>query len=751
MMRPNKYLFIYSSLLTCQQDDDMWMSDGNCLIFFAEETNEEDPRPMCRIHTKTLEQARSVFMINLLRYGEIVVDEDDITPTLTSPTTPKNTWPLMDGPLSNMDEVLNDESTLGSTFAPLSSRVTSTGTWSSGQTINVPSMQNRRVNSDLSDTKSTFPDPDSIDRAASITHEIWFRAPSHITRPEIQRRHHIATRNYIALLYGLPIIGSDFHEMLSDLQNVMDTYYELNDPSERWDSAQVLITYLKARKLDDVRGDLSACLGLMAWSEQSSVRWEAGYMEGFVHAVGMMTSKTIEMREFKLLSQVSRHKLQNAYNALQLRLIEAEERLANFEFPELWYAEGVAINQPAQRAYDEFRAFLNCFYATVWTNWPPKDKDHQKHWLSRTVVNRLQADLGALYDYIVDRDISWDASEERHTRKWEMVSNSAFRHSSFQPDIPGLPITNMLVGFDSSLRYDHIPHPFPLLPTSGTSIKGKPAKKSLFGRFGSKKEAPVAIAGPKEQYQMALAFNAATNVDILGTAFKENKLLDTFQHHEKSFPPSILPPADARLGRWILLYAILQVLSTLSVDVEGLQYSEKIRYFACPSLDGLPPWRSPTHPHHHPNAAPSASASATAPMRDATQAMSYCWTAPARWQPVESTSLASPSLREQRPPSSTPPAYEPLPSNGAHKSPSANLPIRSNSTKNSMADIDEQPPPLPRPAIGPRLFPTIAPIGGLADQRHAFAGGYGSKVGSPLSRDRSGNAFSAGGVRRGVI
>lgn len=728
----------------------MWISDGDCLIFFAEETNEEDPRPMCRIHTKTLEHARSVFMINLLRYGEIVIDEDEITPTTSNNSTPKNAWPLMDGSLGSMDEIMNDESTLSSSFAALSSRGASTETWNSGQTATTPVIQDRRNMSPSLNNNSSFSNPESHGKVTSITHEIWFRAPSHITRPEIQRRHHIATRNYIALLYGLPIIGSDFFEMLSDLQNVMDTYYELNDPSDQWDSAQVIITYLKSRKLDDVRGNLSACLGIMAWSEQSSVRWEAGYMEGFVHAVGMMTSRTIDMREFKLLSQVSRHKLQNAYNALQLRLIEAEERLANFDFPELWYAEGVTVNQPAQRAYDEFRSFLNCFYATVWGNWPPKEKDHQKHWLSRTVVNRLQADLGALYDYIVDRDIAWDASEERHTRKWEMVSNSSFRSSSFHFDIPGLPITNMLVGFDSSLRYDHIPHPFPLLPTSASGTKGKPAKKGIFGRLSSKKDAPVTIAGPKEQYQMALAFNSATNVDLLGTAFKDNKLLDTFQHHEKSFPPAILPPADARLGRWILLYAMLQVLSTLSVDVSGLKYSDKIRYFACPSLDGLPPWRSPTHPHHHPNAAPAASLAATQSMADATQAMSYCWTAPERWGPPPTHSIVSPMrdpLREQqRIPSATPPAYEGPPPTTipATKSPAATLLTRSISNNNSTAEEDEEPSPaLARSTNGPRLFPTIAPIGGLAEQRHAFAGGYGSKVGSPLARDRT-NAFANG-------
>jgi hypothetical protein len=482
----------------------MWFADGNCLIFFAEETTEEDPRPVCRIHSQVLEQARSVFMINLLRYGEIVLDDDDPSisseqSTLTS--TAHGTWPLSEKLLGSLDEFLSDESTL-SAF----------------------NNQNVRVPPSIMEDEATLigqNQPASITSGrGAITHEIWFRAPSHITRPDVQRRHHMATRNYLAMLYSLPLIGNDYFEMLSDLQNVMDTYYELNDRSERWNSAQVIIQYLTRTQLDDIRGNLSAALGLMAWAEQPTVRWEAGYLEGFVHASGMMSPKTVEMREFKVLSQVSRHKLQNAYNALQLKLMEAEERLKGFSFPELWYAEGVATGHPAQRAYDEFRHFLATFYVTVYGNWPPKDTDHTGRWLSRVVVDRLQTDLGALYDYVVDRDVEWDVSEERHTRKWEMISRGSYRgNAPFKADFPGLPITNMLVGFDTSMRYEHIPHPFPLLPSGNTGGRDKSTKKGLFGRV-SKKTAN--IAGPKEQFQMALAFTAATNVDRLGTSFKGN-------------------------------------------------------------------------------------------------------------------------------------------------------------------------------------------------------------------------------------
>jgi hypothetical protein len=111
-------------------------------------------------------------------------------------------------------------------------------------------------------------------------------------------------------------------------------------------------------------------------------------------------------------------------------------------------------------------------------------------------------------------------------------------------------------------------------------------------------------------------------------------MLDAFHAHEKSFAPSLLSPPDARMGRWILLYATLQILSTLSVDTVGLKYSDKIRYFACPSLEGCPPWRSATSPSAESTpAAPSPGGAGV--MQEARQTSSYCWIAPARWRALE--------------------------------------------------------------------------------------------------------------------
>jgi FtsZ-binding cell division protein ZapB len=49
-------------------------------------------------------------------------------------------------------------------------------------------------------------------------------------------------------------------------------------------------------------------------------------------------------------------------------------------------------------------------------------------------------------------------------------------------------------------------------------------------------------------------------------------------------------PREARLGRWVLVYGILQVLSTLSVDVQALKHTDGVRYFLCTDLKRCPEW-----------------------------------------------------------------------------------------------------------------------------------------------------------------
>ncbi|KAF2454258.1 hypothetical protein BDY21DRAFT_274619, partial [Lineolata rhizophorae] len=380
--------------------------------------------------------------------------------------------------------------------------------------------------------------------------------------------------------------------MLWDLQKIIETYYEMNSPEARPNAAHVVIQYLMDMKLDDVSGNLRAALGLLAWSEQATVHWELGYMEAFVHTVGMLTQSTFDAPEFKALSNVTRHNLENAYNALQIKVLDAEEKLESFGFDRLWHAHGVSTSHPAHKSYGAFRDFVVSFYTQVYGQWPPP-AGRNGRWLTRSMIRRLQEDFGAMYDYLVDRDVGWDGSEERHTRKWEIVPRRP-RPEGFEADWPGLPITDMFCSFDSFYGYAHIPHPYPLLPQTGAGGIGGKAngnhKEKKGGLFSSMRKAKaVATRDPKEQFQTSIAFNGATNINKLGTSFESNDLIDNLIRYEKSLQLTGVSPPDARMGRWILLYGILQVVSTLAVDTEGLRY-KGTQYFLCPQLGGCPPW-----------------------------------------------------------------------------------------------------------------------------------------------------------------
>jgi hypothetical protein len=67
-------------------------------------------------------------------------------------------------------------------------------------------------------------------------------------------------------------------------------------------------------------------------------------------------------------------------------------------------------------------------------------------------------------------------------------------------------------------------------------------------------------------------------------------LIDKFEHFEMTTDLKHTTPREARLGRWVLLYGVLQVLSTLSVDVRGLKHTDGVRYFLCTDLKRCPEW-----------------------------------------------------------------------------------------------------------------------------------------------------------------
>ncbi|KAF1982548.1 hypothetical protein K402DRAFT_424477 [Aulographum hederae CBS 113979] len=645
-------------------DPDMWMEDGNCLVYFSEETPADEPRPFMRLHASILRRARSVMLDNVLKYGEIQ-DEDAASSAnegLGSPPTTR-IMPLNRRNLASLSE---DDTDAGATSdaEPEGMHTIKSHTSDAlpSDFVSPPIRQYQNFYNQPTPPMSTAPSDIGSTAARSqdqtdITYEIWFAPPGNITGPHEKRRHYIAVRNFLALICGKNLVGPDFFEMLYDLEKVMRTYYEMNAPSQQWDIGKVILDYVIESKLDDVRGNMDAALGLLRWCEQDNVQWEDGYTETFVHCVGMMSSDVLSTHAFSKLSHFSRHTLDDAYEGLQLKLLDAQERLDQFSFPDLWSSERISGNNEALKSSRAFQEFFLDFYQREYRRWPPPVLVNGR-WLSRDIVQRLQADFGAIYDYLVDRNAVWDATEERSTRKWEIVSERP-RSGGFTADCSDIPITDMLVAFDYKHGYKHIPHPFPLLPEStGPAPKEEKTKKSFLSGF--RKMKPVAAPkDPKEQIQMSRAFHRATNIKRFGTSLEDNKIIDELIKYEKSFHLSTeMNPQSARLGRWILLYGVLQILSTVSVDMTGLKYTKGCRYFLSCSLDGCPPWRVPGRNIDGRRWTEGSS------IAEATQENSFCWLTPRRWNDAfGATEMPSPELNRDRDRSAS---VQPLRTRNAH-------------------------------------------------------------------------------------
>lgn len=423
-----------------------------------------------------------------------------------------------------------------------------------------------------------------------IRHEIHFPAPDNASRVEILR-HHITTRNLFAFLLDKPLIGLTYYQSLSDLHERLILYMP-----EDVDCAGLAIRYLINNKLHNVSNDPAAAAGLLAWIEGNNVRWEAGWREAFVHCIGMYHDLR-QLPEVRDISHTSRALLERSYLELQARIEACQSRLATFNFDDIWLSSA-SSSTLSRRSFDRLRYFLRQYHERVYKGWPPgAARGSSDHWLTRDIVRRLQRDFGSLYDYYVDRCRCWNKAAELEARE---------RNYNAEDSDENCPLTKLFLRFDNRHKYPHIPYPYPLLPASATDLfEGKPLKQSMFSTKAKTLEKRTLHACAE-----------ASNSLLVGPETATNGLVEAFLRFEKTDLISEANPREVRQGRWVLLYGILQVLATMSVDTPGLWFKD-VPYFLNPRLK-TPPWL----------------VEADKVLEEANPTLSHCWTVSKTWKPA---------------------------------------------------------------------------------------------------------------------
>ena len=444
----------------------------------------------------------------------------------------------------------------------------------------------------------------------------------------------LTTRNFLAVLYGADsLCGTSLFEALKTLSaRIREQPGWLHASANK---TAFIADFLRRHRFDDVRSSPSNAASILAFSELGSIRWKAGYTEAFVHCVGMFNAGLSDVPEWKVIPPRSRIFIENAALEAEPRLRRAQNLLGDFSFPDLWPAK-TPLKYPARAAFERLRRWL-CSYCSARESsgtWPPAP-NAQGIWLTRERLVMLRDLFSSLFDYLVDHDIIFDSLEcSSGERSWVIVSRSG---QFFRPDVPDVPVTDMLTRFDDTHGFAHLPSPYPLLPeaVAATTDASSSHSKSSSNSSGSShiftipiaSNAAPAAASPAATLsaeallqRKALAYVDASN---LYTTTALSPAIADFNAFERTDRLAAVDPRPARLGRWLLVYAALQALAPVAVDTPGLRYAERVpHYHLNASLRGVVPWRgdgadggdawdptSPPEPHprqFHPFTAPAA-------------------------------------------------------------------------------------------------------------------------------------------------
>ena len=249
---------------------------------------------------------------------------------------------------------------------------------------------------------------------------------------------------------------------------------------------------------------------------------------------------------------------------MSLRLERAGTSLETFLEDDL-SSTYLGIGVQAQVHLARFRSFLQAFYVGQYGYWPPTPAAPGHPAFSKAIYQSMYVEFRMLYEYLVD-------------------SNSSDSIQDNRPADGGICVLQNVQTFDRRNRYASLPHPLPLIPevpregsrprTGGMSKLFRSRQKKLDRRVAA-----------------MTALLAATNpgdMDVM-----ECPLVREYLRFEKMWTlneSESVTGSDARKVRWILIYAILQTLISVTGAPTPVRDTEGVSYPLCCQIAGTPPW-----------------------------------------------------------------------------------------------------------------------------------------------------------------
>jgi hypothetical protein len=401
----------------------------------------------------------------------------------------------------------------------------------------------------------------------------------------------VTYRNFFAFLIGQSLVAtirhSDIFDIFLRIADILEHYAFSNVDGSSFGevAASSFDSYVDELNMADVRQSREKTVEAIVLGEK--MRSMALYTEGFVHATGKYDSiKELQSPKWDMVSAKTATRMARAAMDLDNREATINGKLKDFEFPAIFSgimnsamaSEGKMINFKRWRAaFMSTRSFMIDYYKNKYGSWLPKARSKKNNLtingLNRLVLLDIYRDLSSIYDLLANRKNLTNRTAdgflvEDEGVDFESVVNRALRKALSEYDRSTPPVQ------------PPIPFDLPLYPT----LKGLRAD---YPTGDDKKDAKTRSKKLKSE-ETANMLKQAHNSD----AEQLTPFLEAFRQFEKKQAAGANMDElwELRSGQWLFIYAVIQSLPMLVIDVKGVRFTEGVEYFLCEAPRSGVPW-----------------------------------------------------------------------------------------------------------------------------------------------------------------
>lgn len=303
------------------------------------------------------------------------------------------------------------------------------------------------------------------------------------------------------------------------------------------------------------------------------------WIDAFAHCVGMKESlsdipgysvSTLQSHTLpslvtngrQLINRKSKALMSRAALEMDLHLCRATTSIATFLEEEL-SSTYIGLTSGARNHLETFRSFVNTFCIAKYGYWPLS----QDGVYNREMLEAMLQDFQALFEHLADK-----ASGSRR----------------YNNTTGGVCVVQNLEAFNTRHRVDPLPYSLPLIPQLGEHCNYSPAPRGLLHLRSSSRDSKLGRIMTARH-----ALENATNRD------DANNFSCAFVQAYAKFEGELaikcvdkVSIVEARKVRWILVYGMLQILTSITQTPPEVRQSAGAQYALCVLTEGCPPWSS---------------------------------------------------------------------------------------------------------------------------------------------------------------